>query len=79
MQINKIRDEKGDLTDTKDIQESLRTHFKILYSIILENLKKKKKEDNLLMYKYRPITPIYYFYLEAVIKSTKAKQTQKQD
>jgi hypothetical protein len=43
MQINKIRDEKGDLTDTKDIQESLRTHFKILYSIILENLKKKKR------------------------------------
>jgi RNA-binding protein YlmH len=40
IQINKIRNEKGDIiTDTEEIQRIIRSYFKNLYSTKLENLK----------------------------------------
>ena len=41
IQINKIRNEKGNITtDTKEIQRILRSYYKNLYSTKLENIKK---------------------------------------
>jgi hypothetical protein len=37
IQINKIRNEKGDITNTKEIQEIIRDYFENLYSNTLEN------------------------------------------
>ena len=40
MQINKIRNEKGDITtDTEEIQRIIRSYYKSLYSTKLENVK----------------------------------------
>ena len=44
IQINKIRNEKGDITtETEEIQNIIRSCFKSLYSIKLENLNKMDK------------------------------------
>ena len=46
IEINKIRNEKGDITtDTEKIQRNIRSYFKNLYSTKLENL---KEMDNFL-------------------------------
>ena len=37
--INKIRNEKGDITDTEEIQRIIRSYYENLYSIKLENVK----------------------------------------
>jgi hypothetical protein len=43
-QINKIRNEKGEIiTNTKDIQGIIRDHFENLYSNKLENLEEMDK------------------------------------
>ena len=40
MQINKIRNEKGDITtDTEEIQRIIRSSYKSLYATKLENVK----------------------------------------
>ena len=40
MQINKIRNEKGDITtDTEEIQKIIRSYYKSLYATKLENVK----------------------------------------
>jgi hypothetical protein len=36
--INKIRNEKGDITDSEEIQNIIRSYYKRLYSTKLENL-----------------------------------------
>jgi hypothetical protein len=38
IQINKIRNEKGDITKTEEIQKIIRSYYKSLYSTKLENL-----------------------------------------
>ena len=39
IQMNKIRNEKGDITtDTEEIQRTVRSHFRSLYSTKFENL-----------------------------------------
>jgi hypothetical protein len=44
MHINKIRDEKGDITmNTKKIQKIIREYFENLYSSKLENLDEMDK------------------------------------
>ena len=49
MQINKIRNEKGDITtDTEEIQRIIRSYYKSLYATKLENV----KEMNLFLDKY---------------------------
>ena len=46
MRINKIRNEKGDITtDTEEIQRIIRSYFENLYSSKFENL---KEMDNFL-------------------------------
>ena len=41
IQINKIRNEKGDMkTEIEETSKSMSSHYKILYSTILEYLKK---------------------------------------
>ena len=40
MQINKIKNEKGDITtDTEEIQRIIRSYYKSLYATKLENAK----------------------------------------
>jgi len=40
VQINKIRNEKGDITkESEEIQKNIRSYYKCLYSTKLENLK----------------------------------------
>ena len=39
IQINKIRNKKGDITNTEEIQRTIRTYFKNLYATKLQNLK----------------------------------------
>ena len=41
--INKIRNEKGDITDPEEIQNTIRSFYKRLYSAILENLDEMDK------------------------------------
>ena len=36
--LNKIRNEKGDITKTEEIQKIIRSYYKSLYSTKLENL-----------------------------------------
>jgi hypothetical protein len=38
--INKIRNEKGDITDPEEIQNTIKSFYKRLYSTKLENLDK---------------------------------------
>ena len=38
IQINKIRNERGDITETEEIQKIIRSYYNNLYSIKLENL-----------------------------------------
>ena len=45
VQINKIRNEKGDITNTEEIQNTIRSFYKRLYSTKLENL---NETDNFL-------------------------------
>ena len=45
IQINKIRNEKGDITETEEIQKIIRSYYKSLYSTQLENL---EEMDNFL-------------------------------
>ncbi|KAL6088664.1 hypothetical protein STEG23_010198 [Scotinomys teguina] len=83
IQINKIRNEIGDITtDNEEIQRIIRTYFKNLYSTKLENLEEMDKfldryhipkldqdqTDNL----NRPITPEE---IETVIKSLPTKKS----
>ncbi|KAL6087256.1 hypothetical protein STEG23_025220 [Scotinomys teguina] len=83
IQINKIRNEIGDITtDNEEIQRIIRTYFKNLYSTKLENLEEMEKFldryhipkldqdqiDNL----NRPITPEE---IETVIKSLPTKKS----
>ena len=50
MQINKIRNEKGDITtDTEEVQRIIRSYYKSLYATKLENV----KEMDLFIDKYR--------------------------
>jgi hypothetical protein len=42
-QISRIRNEKGEITDTKEIQEIIRNYFENLYSNKLENLEEMDK------------------------------------
>ena len=47
MQINKIRNEKGDITDIEEIQTTFRSYFENLYSTKFENSKEMNKSlDN---------------------------------
>jgi hypothetical protein len=37
IKINKIRNEKGDITEMKEVQDNIRSYYKSLYSTKLEN------------------------------------------
>ena len=81
MQINKIRNEKGDITtDTEEIQRIIRSYYKSLYATKLENV----KEMDLFLDKYHLPKlnqdqvnnlnrPISREEIEAVIKKKKQK------
>ena len=83
IQINKIRNEKGDITmETVEIQNIIRSYYKTLPSTKLENLDEtdnfpdtyevpKLKQDQI-NHVYSPITPKE---IEAVIKSFPTKRS----
>ena len=86
MQINKIRNEKGDITmDTEEIQRIFRSYFENLYSTKMENL---KEMDNFLDRYHLPKLfqeqisnlnrPITSKEIEAVIKITQRKKARGQ-
>ncbi|KAL6045281.1 hypothetical protein STEG23_023107 [Scotinomys teguina] len=86
IQINKIRNEIGDITtDNEEIQRIIRTYFKNLYSTKLENLEEMDKfldryhipklDQDQIGNLNRPITPEE---IETVIKSLPTKKVQDQ-
>ena len=84
MQINKIRNEKGDITtDTEEIQRIIRSYYKNLYDTKLENV----KEMDLFLDKYHLPKlnqdqvnnlnrPISCEEIEVVIKASQPKKAQ---
>ncbi|KAL6040438.1 hypothetical protein STEG23_021064 [Scotinomys teguina] len=87
IQINKIRNEIGDITtDNEEIQRIIRTYFKNLYSTKLENLEEMDKfldryhipklDQYQIDYLNRPITPEER---ETVIKSLPTKKSPGSD
>ncbi|XP_076422449.1 membrane-associated guanylate kinase, WW and PDZ domain-containing protein 2 isoform X12 [Peromyscus maniculatus bairdii] len=83
IQINKIRNEKGDITtDIEEIQRIIRSYFKNLYSTKLENLKEMdifldryhipKFNQDQINYLNSPITPKE---IETVIKGLPTKKS----
>ena len=82
IQINKIRNEKGDITtDPEEIQNTIRSFYKRLYSTKLENLDEMEKFlDSYQVPKLNQDqvnnlnSPISPKEIEAVIKSLPAKR-----
>ena len=81
IQINKIRNEKGDIsTETEEIQNIIRSYYKSLYSTQLENLDEMDNfldryqipnlDQHQINHLHSPITPKE---IEAVIKSLPTK------
>jgi dsDNA-specific endonuclease/ATPase MutS2 len=84
--INKIRNEKGDITDPEEIQNTIRSFYKMLYSTKLENL----NEMNKFLDRYQGTklnqdqvndlnSPIFPKEIEAVINSLPTKKSPGQD
>ena len=83
IQINKIRNEKEDITKTEEIQNIIKSYYKSLYSTKLENL--DEMGDFLDRYQIPKLnqeeinhlnSPITAREIEAVIKSLPTKKAQ---
>ena len=84
MQINKIRNEKGDIiTDTEEIQRIIRSYYKSLYATKLENMKEidtfldhipKLNQDQVNSLN----RPVSHEELEAVIRNLPTKKAKDQ-
>ena len=86
MQINKIRNEKGDITtDTEEIQRIIRYYYESLYATKLENVKEmdtfldKYHIPKLNQEQVKNLNrPVSREELEAVIKNLPSKKVQDQ-
>ena len=69
IQNNKIRNEKGDITETEDSKKIIRSYYKSLYSTKLENL---DEMDNFLdRYHIPKLNQEWVYYLNRPISHTK--------
>jgi glutamyl-tRNA reductase len=84
-QISKIRNEKGDITNTKELQEIIRDYFENLYANKLENLEEMDKFLN--TYDYPKLNQedinhlnrcVTHNEIEATIKSLPKMKVQEQ-